>query len=452
MAFDGGTGTALDPYLVSTPAQLDDVRNYLTSFFLQTADIDLAGYTDWLPIGDSTNKFCGTYDGAGFRTTGMKADYLVNYSEHEGLFGNVENATLSNISVEGTLYGCQYCGLLVGKIESSILINCSSTGEIFTYNQNYTGYMGGLVGNAVNCNLTNCYSSANITESATDMTEWVLNTTGGLIGGLYSSGLGRCIVENCYATGNINCPDFGYILNFQYTGWLGGFIGDCCGDISINMCYSTGDVTGMQYLGGFIGNSYGDSGARPLIISNCYAIGNVSYVDVIDVPANKYTISCCGGFVGYNADCVMTNCYFSGTLQTIPPINAKLLYSNAFVGEADNSTISGCYYDANKTSMSEILASPKTTAEMKDMTTFTDWDFTDIWAISPDQNGGYPIFLWQLPAVVVFQNVAHYIKQNGHWVEVKDEETIHSADIVGFETAVVTLVDTALDTLLGASY
>lgn len=41
--FDGGSGTAEDPYLVSTPEQLQAVKDYSSAHFLQTNDIDLSG-------------------------------------------------------------------------------------------------------------------------------------------------------------------------------------------------------------------------------------------------------------------------------------------------------------------------------------------------------------------------------------------------------------------------
>jgi len=36
-----------------------------------------------------------------------------------------------------------------------------------------------------------------------------------------------------------------------------------------------------------------------------------------------------------------------------------------------------------------------TESELQDKNTFTGWDFAKIWAISEDQNGGYPYFQWQ---------------------------------------------------------
>ena len=43
--FAGGNGTKEAPYQVSTPEQLNHVRNALDAYFIQTQDIDMTGET-----------------------------------------------------------------------------------------------------------------------------------------------------------------------------------------------------------------------------------------------------------------------------------------------------------------------------------------------------------------------------------------------------------------------
>ena len=54
MPFSGGEGTRDNPYLISTPADLNNIRNYIQEgndlFFEQTNDIDLGVYSNWQPI------------------------------------------------------------------------------------------------------------------------------------------------------------------------------------------------------------------------------------------------------------------------------------------------------------------------------------------------------------------------------------------------------------------
>ncbi len=84
--FDGGSGTAEDPYLVSTPWQLEAVENYSGSHFLQTADIDLSGaYLVSMPA-----RLAGIYDGGGHSIAGLTtALFGVNS-------GTIRNLTLIN--------------------------------------------------------------------------------------------------------------------------------------------------------------------------------------------------------------------------------------------------------------------------------------------------------------------------------------------------------------------
>ena len=103
-AFDGGAGTLVSPYQVSTAAQLDDVRNNLSSYFIQTADIDLITYATgigWVPIGNATTKFTGSYDGGGHKIKHL----FINHGgttdgDYSALFGYINAATIKNIGVE----------------------------------------------------------------------------------------------------------------------------------------------------------------------------------------------------------------------------------------------------------------------------------------------------------------------------------------------------------------
>ena len=49
--FAGGDGTKENPYCVSTAEQLNAVRNNLDAYYVQTKDIDLVGFKNWVPIG-----------------------------------------------------------------------------------------------------------------------------------------------------------------------------------------------------------------------------------------------------------------------------------------------------------------------------------------------------------------------------------------------------------------
>ena len=61
--FAGGIGTANDPYLIATAAQLNNVRNHLSAYFKLTDSIDLQNDKNWEPIGTMSAPFTGGFDG-----------------------------------------------------------------------------------------------------------------------------------------------------------------------------------------------------------------------------------------------------------------------------------------------------------------------------------------------------------------------------------------------------
>ena len=99
--FSGGSGTEADPFQVATPNDLNNVRNYPTAHFIQTADIDLwvAPYyiaEGWNPI-CTTQPFSGVYDGGGFTIYYL---YISRVQPTQGLFGKIKNAQLRNIRLQ----------------------------------------------------------------------------------------------------------------------------------------------------------------------------------------------------------------------------------------------------------------------------------------------------------------------------------------------------------------
>ena len=318
--FAGGAGTEGNPYQVATVEQLDNVRNYSDKHFIQIADINLtdylgeegAGYNDgkgWIPIGNSSFQFTGSYDGDGCKITGLTFNDPAD-GWYTGLFGHTSrDAVLDNITLEdATLHGKSEIGSLVGKNYGTVS-NCSSI------NVDLTGYMnvGGLIG--INYGL--------VEDSFT--TGAVVSTyayVGGLIG------------ENASYSGDQYLDDAGNVLNCHssadVTGVevVGGLIGNDSGG-NIEYSYSSGVVTGTDdRVGGLIGDAYDTQ------IRHCYATGNVAgaYDDV-------------GGLVGEASGTLIEDCYASGNVSG--PANVGGLvgdHSGSIVNCSSNGTVSGTNY------------------------------------------------------------------------------------------------------------
>ncbi|MCW2276813.1 S-layer homology domain-containing protein [Heliophilum fasciatum] len=155
-----GSGTQEDPWMITTPEDLDNVRNFLGSestgkYFKLENDIDLSGYLSpggggyakwategWLPIGGSndTEQFTGIFDGQGYMITGLSSNRP--NTDYVGLFAVIgEGGVVSNVGLETVdIIGNNYVGGLAGTAIGSIN-NSYTTGKV--KGNNYTG---GLLG------------------------------------------------------------------------------------------------------------------------------------------------------------------------------------------------------------------------------------------------------------------------------------------------------------------
>jgi hypothetical protein len=134
------------------------------------------------------------------------------------------------------------------------------------------------------------------------------------------------------------------------------------------------NVTTGSYVGGLVGY---DSGT----ITNCYSSGSVT--------GSSWSV---GGLVGYNRGTI-TNCYSTGSVTGGSAVGG--LVGNNEYGFI---TASNSFWDTQTSGQSTSAGgTPKTTAEMKTKSTFTNagWDFVNIWDICEGTN--YPRLRWQIP-------------------------------------------------------
>ena len=456
--FAGGSGTTTDPYLISTTEHLVQMYYYLGNanvHFKLSNNIDLTSYlapggagynggAGWNPIGNASNRFSGTFDGAGFKITGLwisrsNTDYI-------GLFGAASGANISNLGVEiaaSGVSGRNYIGGLAGYCENTTISNCYVKGNV-------TGYWttGGLVGDNYGGSIVNCYTTSNV--------------NGGLIGGLVGYSSSGTITES-HATGNVSNS------NFSTIGSVGGLVG-CFSFGTLSNCYATGNVDNVNiYTGGLVGEETGGDGVLACNITNCYATGNVSGTNsvgglvggmrILDGYSTSIYISDCyasgnisatsnniGGLVGYQASGTVSKCYATGNVNGNDNVGGLVgnkngtvtnCYSTIGYVRGNNSiggligsnggSISNCYATGNVTgnnnvggfigltggtinnsffdyqttgqlyaigggsgSVNNLIG--KSTAEMKTKSTFTSvgWDFTTFWDIN--EGVTYPFF------------------------------------------------------------
>ena len=301
-----------------------------------TADIDLNGL-NWTPVGTSSNKFAGSFDGAGHTIKNLTIDYATAKSGESlylGLFGSVcgttsSYAVIKDLTVEGSV-----------RAASSFSV--------------YTGYVGGVIGKGQNLTLTGVIARVNVSAD-----EKVGNASG--VGGLAAT-LMNANVTNCGNEGNVtgvkNIGGFCYQL---YGGTMTG-------------CYNTGSVTATgTYVGGVMGY------AKSATVTNIYNTGAVS------TTRNQI-----GGLIGVMEKSTLTNAYSTGKI-TVSETGGNAV--GAAVGWADS--LSNVFYlegTAETGVGKDGTAESKTAAELKSLAATLGAGFKND---AGNVNNGYPVLTWQ---------------------------------------------------------
>ncbi|MFW6309123.1 MAG: InlB B-repeat-containing protein, partial [bacterium] len=213
--FDKGSGSEDDPYIVETAEQLNNVRKYLDSYFIQERDIDLKEYEEWNPIGysgeslsddviDEQRKyyFSGHFDGNDKKITGLKiSDEDKSY---RGLFGRVYEATIENVSLEEVdITGENLSGSLAGLLDHSTVRNSHAKNGLVKAD----GVAGGLVGGM--------RKDSHIENSSTKVKVEGIDSIGGFVGYInQKKDDSPCTIKNSYARGDVE--GFGFLEEERY--------------------------------------------------------------------------------------------------------------------------------------------------------------------------------------------------------------------------------------------
>ncbi len=200
----------------------------------------------WVPIGNSNNKYQGTFDGNNKTITNL----YINASQlNVGLFGCTYEGTIKNLTFEyaNVTNTNNYVGVLVGKaFWGSTLQNIKISNTCQIKGGNYTGGIAGyLDGNAYNC--VNCATVQGI------------KYIGGLCG--YYSIISRTgnSMTACANYGNVTASSLG----------VGGLVGYFDSG-TIQDCANYGDVKGTERVAGMAGTVSNGK------IQNVFSYGNIS--------------------------------------------------------------------------------------------------------------------------------------------------------------------------------
>lgn len=323
-----GTGTISDPYQITTPAELNNIRNEMSAHYKLMNDIDLSDWITsnsptigWASIGNVETPFSGTLDGGGHIISG----FWINQPEADnvGLFGCVYGTSDIEIKNLGILIdkkgitGSNNIGSIIGYIHNNAATYANVILRSIFVKGDISGkdYVGGIIGRSIgNLALVDTYADGTVTGSV---------RVGGLVSGV--EGDTRTSITNCYAVNSV----------------------------------ATDPVSGNNILAGGIiasaGASSTDVSSAPVIISGCLA-------------ANR-------SIIGGSAARII------GWSKNTPTLN-----NLACKGTLINNEVPSSQGQSNKNGLS------KTVDELSDIATYSefDWDFGSVWKIG-NGSYPYPI-------------------------------------------------------------
>lgn len=306
-AFTVGTGTAKDPYEVSTEAQLNHIRVHLSEggYYKLTKDIKITkdfattvpnaatSTPNWSegnfePIGTEGTPFVGNFDGNGHSISGLnitgtaKGKDTDNIAGYAGFFGyvdsksTIEGLTIDKSTIKGSVNVGGIAGYNKGAISNCTLgDDCSVTGMVNT---------GGISGYSIQALKSNI-NKGNVTGTDTN--------TGGIVGSMDLAG------DALYG-----CVNKGIVKGKARTGGVAGYISASTATMNLDKCSNSGKVSSTaDYAGGVIGQV--DGASYGVYVTNCSNTGELS-----GEGSN-------GGVVGYakGDKTRITDCYNNGEIN-----------------------------------------------------------------------------------------------------------------------------------------
>jgi hypothetical protein len=345
--FAGGDGTSGNPYQISTQAQLDSVRNHLSSNYIITANLSLTG--SWTPITNNlVAGFTGSFDGRGHTIKHLSLSAFSGSGDEyfAGLFGYCKDgAVVKNIVFDS-------CSII---LNAPVFAKSHYVGLVCAY-----GNMNGV-----------SWDSIIVRNSSVE----------------YKS---AAFVSNIYLGGIIGYSNASSFL---------------CNRIAIenSLVYDSSYSSNQPKVGMLIG---GSSGADTIKLSYIYNCTRTNF----DLVAGRTSTFLYGGN-GKITNCYARGTFASNSIASIfYNANVSYVYSDVAINSTNkygftntqNSSQSTCYFDSTKAGTSVASYNPNgyTTANAKSQTnlqtqsTFAGWDFVTIWRIATTYNDGLPYLSW----------------------------------------------------------
>ena len=298
-----GSGTEIDPYQISTAAQLKLFRDIVNGTGGQTQNAGAhAKLMNDIVLNDGTFDENGTYTPG---ASGKAAEkwtpiaYSGLFNEHTTLYytGTFDGQghTISGLNVTGEFV---YASLF-GAVKGGTIKNLTVAGKVSPSNPQCI--VGGIVGYASNAVIKNCSNHCSVTGRTTS-----------IIGGIAGFNVDDAKIIDCYNVGTICSAEFVEVG--------GGIVGHNAGTIS--NCYNVGTVSipNSTSVGEIVGNNHGT-------VENCYYLNTTNNNAV---GKNKGTITSTKSMTAAQfADGTVLNLLINGRADSEHPWYETCIYLEA---------------------------------------------------------------------------------------------------------------------------
>ena len=345
-----------------------------------TADITLPAGTAQNPIGNSTDKFTGIFDGNGHTVSGVNlvdTATAAGTNANWGFFGYVQGGEVRGLTLKGTISttGCR--AGMIGTINGSATIeNCTNYCEVSAVVN--AGGINGFAAPSAGVTFTDCKNYGKITGTSATYIDGT--GVGGIIGA--TNGAGKTTIEGC--------ANYGDVTGIRAIGGIAGYfrgadksaVGLANATYKCYNCMNAGTVTATSTeqpdLGGILGIAYQVSG-----VHSCY---NKGAVVALENCAKLYVGGICGrtanvGKIAYSYNAVAPTVPAGSATKYVQGIvgfpAAKNCVSNYFAaGMTDQLSQNTEYTDAAFDTLNTQMFWKETTngPELKDFHEHTDAD------------------------------------------------------------------------------
>ena len=165
---EGQEGTPDNPYVITTPQELQDMELDLNAYYILGNNLDMDGFK-WASIGDEGDPFVGELNGAGYEIINLALPlYATNRFEEDifaaGMFGAIgQNAKLFNFGLQFTINALN-----------------TDTGDLSIM----VGGLSAFVSGYYNIDINNIWVDGDIELSTSDASRYA--SVGGIFGEVYS--------------------------------------------------------------------------------------------------------------------------------------------------------------------------------------------------------------------------------------------------------------------------